>query len=64
MTTDTSQTSARIQGSTRKVSTIGVDLLIAGNVSSDGEIRLEGRVQGDIQCSSLILGENSQLEGL
>jgi len=63
MATDTSQTSDSVRGSTRQASTIGHDLLITGNVTSNGEIRLDGRVQGDIQCLSLILGENSQLEG-
>ncbi len=30
---------------------------------SKGDIHLDGQVQGDIHCVSLILGENSQLEG-
>ncbi len=44
-------------------STIGEDFTIIGNVMSKGEIHLDGRVQGDIHCVSLVLGENSQLEG-
>lgn len=50
-------------GGSTKASTIANDLLIIGNISSNGEIRLEGQVQGDIQCASLVLGESSQLEG-
>jgi cytoskeletal protein CcmA (bactofilin family) len=46
-----------------RVSTIGEDLVITGNVTSEGEIQLDGQLQGDIQCASLVLGENSQLEG-
>jgi len=30
---------------------------------SNGDIHLDGQVQGDIHCVSLVLGENSQLEG-
>jgi cytoskeletal protein CcmA (bactofilin family) len=45
------------------VSTVGGDLTITGNVTSKGEIRLEGHVQGDVHCVSLILGENSSIEG-
>lgn len=45
------------------VSTIGGDLTITGNVTSKGEIRLEGHVQGDVHCVALILGENSSIEG-
>jgi cytoskeletal protein CcmA (bactofilin family) len=37
--------------------------MITGNVTSKGEIHLDGQVQGDIRCVSLVLGENSQLEG-
>ena len=44
-------------------STISRDLTIIGNVTSKGEIHLDGHVQGDIHCVSLFLGENAQLEG-
>jgi cytoskeletal protein CcmA (bactofilin family) len=44
-------------------STIGEDLKIVGNVSSKGEIQLEGHVQGDVSCVALVLGESSKLEG-
>ena len=46
-----------------RISTIGEDLVITGNVTSKGEIQLDGQLHGDIHCVSLILGENSQLEG-
>jgi cytoskeletal protein CcmA (bactofilin family) len=61
MATDTFQPSAEV--STPKTSIIGNELSITGNVTSNGEIQLDGQVQGDIQCASLVLGENSQLEG-
>jgi cytoskeletal protein CcmA (bactofilin family) len=48
---------------TRTVSTIGEDLTITGNVASKGEIHLDGRVQGDVNCGALVLGENSSVEG-
>jgi len=63
MPTDTSQQSAHIQRSTPATSTIGEELMITGNVTSKGEIHLEGTVQGDIHCHSLIVGEKSQIEG-
>jgi len=44
-------------------STIGEDLKIIGNVSSKGEIQLEGHVHGDVSCVALVLGENAKLEG-
>ena len=38
-------------------------LTITGNVESKGELHLNGRVQGDVRCVALVLGENAQLEG-
>jgi cytoskeletal protein CcmA (bactofilin family) len=44
-------------------STIGEDLRITGNVSSKGEIHLDGHVIGDVSCVALVLGETAKLEG-
>src|SRR6476659_8188584 len=45
------------------ISTISEDLTITGNVESQGELHLNGQVQGDVRCIALVLGENAQLEG-
>jgi len=37
--------------------------VITGDVTSKGEVHLDGQVQGDIHCISLVLGENALLEG-
>jgi cytoskeletal protein CcmA (bactofilin family) len=44
-------------------STIGEDLKINGDVSSKGEIHLDGEVKGDVSCVALVLGESGKLEG-
>ena len=44
-------------------SIIGDDLTITGNVTSKGEIQVDGEVQGDIHCSSLLIGEKLQVTG-
>jgi cytoskeletal protein CcmA (bactofilin family) len=44
-------------------STIGEDLRITGNVSSKGEIHLDGEVHGDVSCVALVLGESATLKG-
>jgi cytoskeletal protein CcmA (bactofilin family) len=44
-------------------SIIGEDLSIVGNVSSKGEIQVDGQIQGDISCGSLLLGDKSQISG-
>lgn len=44
-------------------SIIGEDLTIIGNVTSKGEIQVDGEIQGDIHCGSLLLGDKSQVQG-
>jgi cytoskeletal protein CcmA (bactofilin family) len=44
-------------------SIIGEDLTINGNVASKGEIQVDGEIQGDIHCNSLLLGDKSQVTG-
>src|SRR5215468_12040882 len=44
-------------------SIIGEDLSITGNVTSKGEIQVDGEIQGDIHCGSLLLGDKSQVVG-
>jgi cytoskeletal protein CcmA (bactofilin family) len=64
MPKDPFQQSTRAQDSSApSVSTIGGDLKITGNVTSKGEIHLDGHVHGDVHCVALILGENSNVEG-
>lgn len=44
-------------------SIIGEDLTIQGNVNSKGEIQVDGDIQGDINCGSLLLGDKSHVSG-
>jgi cytoskeletal protein CcmA (bactofilin family) len=44
-------------------SIIGEDLTITGNVTSKGEIQIDGEIQGDIRCSSLLVGDKAQVRG-
>jgi cytoskeletal protein CcmA (bactofilin family) len=44
-------------------SIIGEDLAITGNVTSKGEIQVDGEIQGDIHCGSLLLGDKSHVTG-
>jgi cytoskeletal protein CcmA (bactofilin family) len=44
-------------------SIIGEDLTIKGNVTSKGELQVEGEIEGDISCSSLLLGDKSKVTG-
>ena len=42
---------------------IGEDLTIRGNVISTGEIQVDGEIEGDIRCGSLLLGDKSKVTG-
>ena len=48
---------------TEGTSTIGEDLTIFGDVTSKGELHIDGRVEGDVRCVSLVLGDNSEIKG-
>lgn len=44
-------------------SIISADLSITGDLASSGEIQIDGTVEGDIQCSVLIVGVNGSVTG-
>jgi cytoskeletal protein CcmA (bactofilin family) len=44
-------------------SIIGEDLTIRGNVTSKGEVQVDGEIEGDIRCGSLLLGDKAQVRG-
>lgn len=46
-----------------QISVIGADILITGNIEAEVDLHIEGRVQGDVRCSTLILGERSHVTG-
>lgn len=56
--------SAAYRGAERMApSIIGEDLTVTGNVLSKGEVQVDGQIQGDVHCSSLIVGEKAQITG-
>ena len=44
-------------------SIIGEDLTIRGNITSKGEIQIDGEIEGDIRCGSLLIGDKAQVKG-
>src|SRR4029453_379818 len=42
---------------------IGEDLTIRGNITSKGELQVDGEIEGDIRCGSLLLGDKSKVTG-
>jgi cytoskeletal protein CcmA (bactofilin family) len=45
-------------------SVIGTDLTVKGNLFCDGSLQVDGRVEGDIECKSLIVGEKGDVHGV
>ncbi len=50
-------------GGPSTASVIGPDLVIHGNLSSKGEVQIDGEVQGDIHGTHIIIGENARVTG-
>jgi cytoskeletal protein CcmA (bactofilin family) len=45
------------------LSFIGSEVTITGNISGNGDIHLDGAVDGDLACNSLILGASGRIRG-
>ena len=50
-----------MKGSTFSV--LGTDVVIKGNLSAKAELHVDGKVEGDITCASLVQGEASEIIG-
>ena len=44
-------------------SVLGADVAIKGNVAASADLHVDGVVEGDITCTSLVQGESSRVEG-
>ncbi|MHA1164848.1 MAG: bactofilin family protein [Alphaproteobacteria bacterium] len=44
-------------------SVIGEDLIIQGNVTCSRDLMIEGQVEGDISCVSLLVGKSGDITG-
>jgi cytoskeletal protein CcmA (bactofilin family) len=44
-------------------SVIGADVVIKGDISASADLHVDGTVEGDIGCASLVQGEASRIEG-
>lgn len=50
-----------VAGSTFSV--LGADTSIKGDISASADLHIDGRVEGDIACASLVQGESSEIAG-
>ena len=44
-------------------SIIGADLTITGNLQSNGEVQIDGTINGDLTASRIVVGQNAKITG-
>jgi cytoskeletal protein CcmA (bactofilin family) len=44
-------------------SVLGADTLIKGDLSATADLHVDGRIEGDIDCGSIVQGESSEVVG-
>ena len=44
-------------------SIIGGDVELKGNLHTTGEVQFDGKIEGDLNCGALIIGENAAVDG-
>ena len=44
-------------------SVIGTDVVIKGDISASADLHVDGTIEGDIKCASLVQGEASAISG-
>jgi cytoskeletal protein CcmA (bactofilin family) len=48
---------------TRSGTVIGKGLKIVGSVGAEGLVEVDGRIEGDVRCTSLVISPNAQIVG-
>lgn len=44
-------------------SVISADVVVTGNIAASADLHIDGRVDGDVQCATLIQGQDSRIVG-
>jgi cytoskeletal protein CcmA (bactofilin family) len=60
---DQRATPVRSSAGSGNLSFLGSDVTITGNIGGDGNLHIDGRVDGDVQCGQLIIGQSGQVNG-
>ncbi len=50
-------------GANSTFSVIGSDVVIKGDISASADLHVDGTIEGDIKCASLVQGETSAISG-
>jgi|SRR5262245_7074718 len=54
---------SRVQVGTPTLSVIDAWLTITGNLESQGDVRVEGQITGDVRCANLVIGRDATVIG-
>lgn len=57
------QVKTMAQNANSTFSVIGSDVSIKGDITASADLHVDGTIEGDIQCSSLVQGETSRIMG-
>ena len=55
--------SPQMFGGSSTFSVLGGDIAIKGNISASADLHVDGKVEGDIACTTLVQGESSDIAG-
>ncbi len=53
----------RPAGRSGAMSFLGSEVTVTGNIGGQGNLHIDGRVDGDVKCASLIIGNAGQVNG-
>ena len=53
----------RVANTGSTFSVLGADVVIKGNIEASADLHVDGTVEGDLVCASLVQGESSRIEG-
>ena len=53
----------RVKASTSTPSILSRDLVITGEISTDGDVQIEGRLEGNVKATTLTIGEQGAVNG-
>ena len=51
------------RGGASSFSVLGADLSIKGDLSAQADLHIDGKIEGDVDCTSLVQGETSAIHG-
>lgn len=61
--TNSGRTSSMASKNSSTFSVLGSDLAIKGDIKASADLHIDGNVEGDIACTSLVQGESSKVTG-